>query len=97
MTVVLRVREPGYGYRPGTRVPPAGQPGAPVALSDQRSETGITGIRAPGAGRGCWCTGSLIVPKCGCLKSNIVIRLPMAGLTFGMYTPGVAFGRLSSL
>src|SRR6266571_945096 len=46
-----------------------------------------------GAGR----TGSLTVPKCGREKSNMVMRLPIAGRSFGTYAPGVAFGRLSSL
>jgi len=30
------------------------------------------------------------------LKSKRVSRLPIAGRSFGTYTPGVAFGRLSS-
>src|SRR5215467_12153588 len=82
------LRGPGCapGAGPGTHL---GGRGQRCALLMARS--------AVGAWLAWAAAGRLRVAKSGWLKSNMVIRLPIAGLTFGTYAPGVAFGRLSSL
>ena len=69
----------------GTRsaqVPPAGPAGGTACMRGQRSANGTAGGCAA-AGWGAGRTGSLIVPKCGSRKLNMVMRLPIAGRSFG--------------